>query len=137
LPPPRATEARVEAVQPTTAVEGERSGTAWKWAGGVIAAAGAVAIGVGGTLALVAKSDYDSVSASCGPRGCTLPAYDARNDARSKADIATLVMGLGGAAFLGGVLVWVLAPAGGQGTSDTGRSYAAIGPASVSVVVPY
>jgi hypothetical protein len=84
------------------------SAGAWKWAGGVVAGAGLVAVGVGSYLALEAKSDYDAVSAGCGARGCTTGAYEARLNARSKADAATVTMIVGGAAVAGGALVFFL-----------------------------
>jgi hypothetical protein len=76
----------------------------------VLVGAGAVSLGVGGVLALGAKSSYDSVGSECGPRGCTRNGFDVRNSARSRADVATGVLGVGAAAIVGGVVVWVAAP---------------------------
>jgi len=77
-----------------------------RWIGAVVAGAGVVAIGFGGVIALVAKSDYDAVAASCSSRGCTRPAFDARESARSRADLATATMIVGAAAAAVGAVVF-------------------------------
>jgi hypothetical protein len=92
----------------------------WRWVGAAIAGAGAVAVGVGGTLALSAKSDYDSVAPECPARGCNQDGYDVRQRARSRADVATVTMGLGAAALLGGALVWWLGPGAGRASVGVG-----------------
>jgi len=93
---------------PRAPAPGAGSPGVWKWTGAAIAGAGLVAVGVGGYLALEAKSDYDAVSAGCGAQGCTTGAYDARVNARSKADVATVTMIFGAAAAAGGALVFFL-----------------------------
>lgn len=58
---------------------------------------GLVTIGVGGVLALGAKSDYDTAtSTSCDPRGCDAAGLDAIAGARSRADVATALFVVGG-----------------------------------------
>jgi len=81
-----------------------------RWAGIVIGSAGLVAIGVGGVVALAAKSSYDSVAAECPERGCTSAAYGTRQSARDRGDAATVTMIVGAAALTGGALMFVLAP---------------------------
>jgi hypothetical protein len=81
-----------------------------RWVGLAIAGAGIVGVGVGGGLALGAKSQYDSVAAQCPAQGCTQAGYDTRNDARSRADVATVVMVVGAAVAAGGVVLWLLEP---------------------------
>jgi hypothetical protein len=75
-----------------------------RWIGAVVAGAGVVAIGFGGVIALVAKSDYDA--ASCPPRGCSRPAFDARESARSRADVATAAMVVGAIAATAGAVIF-------------------------------
>lgn len=94
-----------------------------RWVGLAIAGAGVVAIGVGGGLALGAKNQYDSVAGECPSQGCTRSGYDTRNDARSRADVATVVMVAGAAVAAGGIVLWWLEPS--QHTS------VGIGPGSV------
>jgi hypothetical protein len=81
-----------------------------RWIGAGVAAAGVVALGVGGALALSAKSRYDSVASECPAAGCNFDGYDTRTSARSRADVATVVLAVGAAAAAGGALLWVLAP---------------------------
>jgi hypothetical protein len=96
-----------------------------RWVGLAIAGAGVVAVGVGGGLALGAKSQYDSVASQCPAQGCTQAGYDTRNDARSRADVATVVMVVGAAVAAGGVVLWLLEP--------SQRTSVGIGPGTVGV----
>jgi hypothetical protein len=64
-------------------------------------------VAVGGVIAVGAKSDYDAVASSCPARGCTQDAFDARTSARSRADVATVMMIMGGAAFAAGVVLFL------------------------------
>jgi hypothetical protein len=98
-----------------------------RWIGAAAAGGGAVAIGVGGYLALSAKSDYASVAGECPPRGCNQDGFDVRNSARARADVATVFMVVGAAAMVGGGLVWWLAPSGHAGAQ------AVVGPGSVGI----
>ena len=81
-----------------------------RWIGLVVAGAGAVAVAVGGGIALHAKSDYDAVAGECPPRGCNQDGFDARTSARNLAGVATGVMLIGGVAVAGGAALWLLAP---------------------------
>jgi hypothetical protein len=101
----------------------------WRWVGGAIAGAGLAAVGIGGAVALHAKGDYDSVAAECPPRGCSQPGFDVRQNARSQADTAGIVMVAGAVAVAGGVVLWLLQP-------SHGRPGVAIGPASLRLALP-
>jgi hypothetical protein len=96
-----------------------------RWVGLAIVGAGVVAVGVGGGLALGAKSQYDSVAGQCSAQGCTQAGYDTRNDARSRADVATVVMVVGAAVAAGGAVLWLLEP--------SQRTSIGIGPGTVGV----
>lgn len=115
----------VVASPPPAAPEGAEREDPLHWAGLAVAAAGVIAVGVGGGLALGAKSQYDSVAAQCPAQGCTQNGYDTRNDARSRADVATVVMAVGAAVAAGGVVLWLLEP--------SQRTSVAIGPGTVRV----
>jgi serine/threonine-protein kinase len=134
--PPRAQEARVELPPAPAPGEAERTGNgwpAWKSVGGALFGGGVAAVGVASYLALSAKSDYDSVASHCVANVCDSHAsYDVRMGARSRADAATLTMSLGGAAVLGGMLLWFLAPEPSTG-HDVGRPHVSIGPGSVAL----
>jgi hypothetical protein len=77
-----------------------------RWAGVPIGGVGVLAIAAGGVIAVTAKSDYDAQGSSCPPRGCTQAAFDARESARSRADVATVAMLVGGAAAVGGAVLF-------------------------------
>ncbi len=98
-----------------------------RWIGLAVAGGGVVALGVGGVLALGAKSSYDSVAGECPPRGCNQEGFDVRNSARSRADVATVFVVVGAVAVAGGGLLGWLWPRQGQ-------AQAVIGPGSVGVV---
>jgi len=110
---------------PAPAVSSAGADNPMRWVGLAIAGAGVVAIGVGGGLALGAKSQYDSAANLCPAQGCTQAGYDTRNDARSRADVATVVMVVGAAVAAGGVVLWLLEP--------TQRTSVGIGPGTVGV----
>ena len=113
----------------------EATASGWRWAGVVAAGAGAVALGVGGGVALGAKGSYDSVAAECPARGCTPSAYDVRVGARSQADAATAVMIAGAAAVGGGALILFLAPS--RAASSAGSPAVGIGLGSARIATPF
>jgi hypothetical protein len=109
-PPATAPPAVVPQPVPVVPASSVGSDNPMRWIGLAIAGAGVVAIGVGGGLALGAKSQYDSVANQCPAQGCSQAGYDTRNDARSRADVATVVMVVGAAVAAGGVVLWLLEP---------------------------
>ena len=117
--------------EPPRPAESDGHASGWRWAGVAIGGAGVIAIGVGGGVALAAKSSYESVAAECPARGCTTAAYGVRENARSQADAATVTMIAGAAALAGGVLLFVLAPHGHAGAQI------GLGPGSVRVSVAF
>ena len=88
-------------------------GRSQRIAGVVIGSAGVVAIGISSVVALSARSKYNTALANdcnhmptdCDPKGLT-DTHDARHDA----NIATVVFGVGAAALIGGVVVYLVAP---------------------------
>lgn len=89
-----------------------------------LAGVGVVGVGIGTVFAVMAKGKYDESKEkdcdlddvnSCGPLGVEL-----RNDARSKGDIATVSLIVGGAALAGAGIVWLA-----SGSSDAKRSASA------------
>jgi len=100
-------------------------GHGWRVGGVVLGAVGVVALGVGGVLAFTAKNDYDSAASECPAAGCSQDGYDTRTDARTRGDIATVFIGAGAAAVVGGALMWWLSPRSSDRIS--------VGPATVAV----
>jgi hypothetical protein len=116
--------------------EADRTRTVWHILGAGAAGVGVAAVGIGGFLGLSAKSDYDSVA--CAPAGCTQHAFDVRNDARSKGDAATRVMGIGAAGAVAGLLLWWLAPGAGTTTASApARARVSLGLRAASLEVPF
>jgi hypothetical protein len=114
LPPPpekTATQASTAPLGAERAEEPEPSGTGQRVAGIVVGAAGVAALGVGGFFALHARSLYNN--ASCNPQNqCSPQGLQDRNDAHTQATIATVTMGVGAAALVGGAILFLTAPRG-------------------------
>jgi hypothetical protein len=109
-PAPAAATATPVTPPPTTVAPADDTGHAWRVRGIALGALGVVGIAVGGVLAITAKNDYDSVAGECPAAGCNQQGYDTRNGARFRGDVATVVIGVGAAAVVGGVVMWWLAP---------------------------
>ncbi len=105
-------------------------GHAWRIGGVAVGGLGLVAIGIGTVVAITAKHDYDAVAAECPTAGCNEGGFNARNDARSRGDIATGVIVGGAAAVVGGALMWWLAP---RSASPQVGGQVTVGPGSVRV----
>jgi hypothetical protein len=69
---------------------------------------GVVATGIGGWVALSAKSKYHDADSHCPQSGCDDIGFAQTNDARSQANVATIVMGAGLAIGAAGVVLLVL-----------------------------
>ena len=94
-----------------------QSAIAW-----VIAGAGVVGLAIGTGFAVSAKNEYSSTLSQCeaaDPDLCTRQGVNARNDARSQGDVATLAFGLGAAAVVAGAVLWLTAPRTGSDHSGT------------------
>lgn len=86
-------------------------------AGIVIGASGVVAIGVAGGLTLSARGKYkDAIDTYCmgSSSMCDATGLDITHDARHRANIATVVTIVGGAAVIGGVVLYLTAPKGAR-----------------------
>ncbi len=91
----------------------ETPGRSQRIAGIVIGSVGIVAIGVSTGLTLSARSKYkDALSKDCNnmTNDCDSQGLTDTHDARSEANIATIVFSAGLAAVAGGVIVYLLAP---------------------------
>ncbi|MEO6776864.1 MAG: tetratricopeptide repeat protein [Kofleriaceae bacterium] len=102
-PPPAAKPASA----PTSPGHGQRV------AGVVIAGAGVVTVGVSTYLALAARSNYDAaLEANCMgmTNACNLQGLTDTHAARSEANTATIIGGVGLAAIAAGIVVYVISP---------------------------
>jgi hypothetical protein len=93
----------------------QRDPPSWqKPLGLVLAGAGVIGVGASAVVGLSARSTYDGafVSGGCdrATRVCDAPGQGTIDDARSKATLATVLFGAGGALVLVGAVVYLTAP---------------------------
>lgn len=84
-------------------------------AGIVIGASGVISIGIAGVVTLSARGDYkEALTDNCmgSTSMCDATGLDKTHDARHTANIATVVTIIGGAAVIGGVVLYLTAPKG-------------------------
>ncbi len=90
-------------------------------AGVVVASVGAIALGIGSGLAIAAKSSYDDSEDHCLANSCDPEGLDIRDSAIGQADIATVILAVGGATLVGGGILWLTAP-DDESASESGKS---------------
>ncbi|WP_437910639.1 hypothetical protein WME95_23215 [Sorangium sp. So ce327] len=83
----------------------------------VTAGAGVVAVGVGAGLGFAAKSRFDESRPFCNGDRCDQRGMDIRGGAVARANVATVVFGVGLAAIAGGGVLWLTAKSSTQGAS--------------------
>lgn len=84
---------------------------------------GIVGLGVGGVLGVSANSSFDDSAAFCNDGGyCTPRGSSLRDSAQSKALASTVVTGVGAAALITGIVLWVTAPNDGSEHADHARA---------------
>jgi hypothetical protein len=102
-----------EKPEPATTTDAEPPGRMQRIAGMAVGGAGIVGIGVASYLALSARSSYnDALASDCMgmKNACDAAGLTATHDARSRANVATVVGVLGLAAVGGGIALYLLAP---------------------------
>jgi hypothetical protein len=99
--------------------EGARGGgNAQRIAGGALAGAGVVGLGVAAALGFGAKARFNDASPDCNGDRCTQEGVNIRADAVGRAGVATVVFGVALGALVGGGALWLTAPRGrGKGRS--------------------
>lgn len=115
-------------------------GRSQRVAGIVIGASGVVAVGIAGGITLSARGKYKDAladhcmgsSSMCDPAGLTTT-----HDARHTANIATVITLIGGAAVIGGVVIYLTAPKGGRKGGDEHALYLSpvVGEGGASVIL--
>ncbi|MBI4699652.1 MAG: hypothetical protein HY744_00555 [Deltaproteobacteria bacterium] len=104
------------AAAPTGEPAGEAApGRGQRIAGIVVAGVGLAGMGAGVALGLVAKGQYDDVGTHCPDERCDAEGLDTTDSARSLGDVATVVFIAGGAALVGGGVLWLTAPSADGG----------------------
>ncbi len=121
-PPPTASTSAPPAVGPLP----EPPGATQRTVGLVVGGVGVVGVGVGTYFALHASSLWDTAHGACPSNKCTSPASVTKGaDAASAANIATVLLGVGGVALAAGVVIFVTAPSASPAEKRTGRVYIA------------
>lgn len=108
----------------------------------IVSGIGLVAVGIGGYLALDARRAWrgSNEDGHCSPAPgggedrCTARGLEIRADAREGGDRATIVMGVGAAAVVGGALWYLLTPAGSTPQSARLRVDVGLGSLGISGV---
>lgn len=116
---------------PPAAAPPEKFWTTRRTIAASVAGIGVLATGVGGYLALSAKSDYDGSSDYCDGDLCKPQGLSIRSDAISKANTAGIIMGVGLAAVAAGAVVWFTAPSAPKEQKAGLRAGVAMGPGTV------
>jgi tetratricopeptide (TPR) repeat protein len=110
---PVATKKKHQDDEPVATVETEHVGHGQRVAGVVIASVGVVGIGVASYLGLAARSKYNTaLSSHCMDmtNACDAQGLTDTHDARSQANTATIIFGVGAAAAVTGIVVYFIAP---------------------------
>jgi hypothetical protein len=76
----------------------------------VVGGVGVVGLGVGAAFGLMVKPTYDKSAAHCTGNNCDATGHSDRQSAFSKAEVSNIAFGVGAAALLGGVVLWLTAP---------------------------
>lgn len=132
--PPASTSPTAPATTPAPIAaqpDSSSSGGTMRWVGIGSAGAGVIAMGIGGLVALSAHSSYsDAKSNYCGTGTCTDEGKRLTDDARTRADRAGIVIGIGAAVAVGGVVLWLTAP---SDTRKTGVTSVSVGAGTITV----
>src|SRR5262249_28128489 len=79
--------------------------------------AAAIGAGVGTAFGLASLSKHNDASGHCNGNACDATGVQLRSDARRAGDISTVAFLAGGAALVGGGVLWVTAPPPSSGNA--------------------
>jgi hypothetical protein len=117
---------------PDTTARGLSKTQGWAIA---VASAGALAAGIGGAFSLQAISKNNESKSGCDGNVCNAPAKQARLDAMTAGDRATIAMVIGGALVATGTVLFLVGRRDGPSTERAAISFApAITPDSLALV---
>ena len=95
---------------------------------------GVIGLGVGTAIGVVALSNRSSAQTACPNNVCgTLAEANKFASANSTGNVGTVTLIVGGAAVVGGAVLWFTAPK----ARDTGSTRVGLGPGSVQVMVTW
>jgi serine/threonine-protein kinase len=130
-PPPASQAPPVPALQaapapaPATILPAASDAPYWtgrRVAGVAIAGAGVVGMGIGGLVGLSAKSQFDTAQGESGAKR-----HDDSLSAVNTGNVATVIVGVGAAAAIGGAILWLTAPSASAQVGTNGREVFARG----------
>lgn len=89
-------------------------GSTQRTLGIVVASVGVAGLAASGVFAVLAKNKYNDSLADCpnDPNVCSQHGVDTRNDALTFGNVASVALGVGAAALVGGAVLWFTAPSG-------------------------
>ncbi|HEY8089538.1 MAG TPA: hypothetical protein VIF09_16870 [Polyangiaceae bacterium] len=96
------------------------SGGGQRVLGVIVGGVGIVGLGVAGAFAIVAKNQYNTSLGNCqpgDPNACNGTGVSQRDTARSSGNAASIAAAVGGAALVGGAVIWLTAPHSGASAS--------------------
>ncbi len=101
--------------EPPRAAEDGHPGNGQRLAGWIVGGAGVIGLAVGAGFAVAAKGKYNDSLGDCEANNhnlCGSTGLSERSDARTAGDVATALLVVGGAAVVGGAVLWLTAPGG-------------------------
>jgi hypothetical protein len=119
----------VAKVEPTAAPRGPLLRTT----GLVVSGTGVLALGVGGALALLAKSKADGASCNVNNVCATSADVEQRHAAVQQANVATVFVVVGAALGVGGAVLWLAAPSGKADAAKPGVTGVGVAPSGLVV----
>lgn len=130
--PPVGPQSTLVAANPAATTPDTASPRSWQRPLGItLTAVGAVGLGVGTALGLMAKSTFDDSAPSCDPTNhCTPTGLDLRSSAVSKGNAATGIFITGAALATGGIILWITAPSSKPTSPSAALSF---GPGSAAI----
>ncbi len=91
-------------------------GSTQRTIGLILGGVGIVGVGVGAAFGFVAKSDKDGAGGNCNQGVCNQQGLSSLDSAHTAATVSTIAFAAGGAALVGGALLYFLAPHASSGT---------------------
>jgi hypothetical protein len=121
--PPATASISTATTAPTTiATEEHHRGSAQPIIGIVVGAAGVAGLAVGAIFGVEALSKHSASQQQCQGNACTPAGIQDVNDGKSAGNVSTIALAAGAAAVVGGAVLWLTAPRGGEAKSGSVRA---------------
>ncbi len=130
-PPPTTTSPKTPVANDAPATSD--SGSSRPLIGLIVGGAGLVTMGVGGIVALSAKSSWSAAKCDANDICDSQADVDMRHDAIGSAKTATIIVGVGAALVVGGAVLWLTAPSKDAPKSATRAPAIGVGPGGLVI----